>query len=382
LSGTRAGAVVVCRGAAGAASGPQIGRYAHPGTKYDYSLPPSCARPDADRRAVRKVIPCDRCIAARPDFEHLRREAKRLLRQLHCDEPGAADRMTAQAPGLTVSLSTCQLVVAREYGFASWTQLKALVTKMSAGGIRYDTIGRGYFAYRRPDKTIAAAVHDALGNARTVVNVGAGTGSYEPTDRPVIPIEPSTAMAVQRDQVLPPAVLGVAESLPLADDTADAAMAMLTMHHWADLSRGLAELVRVARRRIVLLTIDVEVEATMWLFREYVPEIVERDRREFPEIARLIKELRAPTEVVTVPVPADCTDGFALAFWSRPEAVLEPCARAATSGFARMDEAREAETVFRLARDLDTGAWDRTHGHIRTLSELDVGLRLLIADLA
>lgn len=304
-----------------------------------------------------------------------------MLQQLQGDERGAADRMAAQAPGLTVSLSTCQLVVAREYGFASWTQLKALVTKMSAGGIRYDAIGRGYSAYRRPDSRIAAAVHIALGDARTVVNVGAGTGSYEPTDRPVIPIEPSTAMAVQRDPLLSPAVLGVAESLPLADDTADAAMALLTMHHWADLSRGLAELVRVARRRVVLLTIEVEVEASMWLFRDYVPEIVERDRRELPEIARLVKELRAPTEVVTIPVPADCTDGFALSFWSRPEAVLDPGARAATSGFARMEEAREADAVSRLARDLDTGAWDRTHGHIRRLPELDVGLRLIIADL-
>jgi SAM-dependent methyltransferase len=259
--------------------------------------------------------------------------------------------------------------------------LKTLVTRMSSGGVRYDTIGRGYSAYRRADPHIAAAVHTALGDARTVVNVGAGTGSYEPTDRPVIPIEPSTAMALQRDQPLPPAVLGVAESLPLADDTADAAMAMMTMHHWADVSRGLAELVRVARRRIVLLTIDVEVEADMWLFRDYVPEIADRDRSEFPMITQLVRELKAPTRVITVPVPADCTDGFGLAFWNRPEAVLDPGARAATSGFARMDRAREAEAVARLARDLETGTWDGRHGHLRTLPDLDVGLRLLVAEL-
>lgn len=189
------------------------------------------------------------------------------------------------------------------------------------------------------------------------MNVGAGTGSYEPVDRPVIPVEPSTAMAAQRDPTLAPAVLGVAESLPLADGTADAAMAMLTMHHWADVDRGLAELTRVVRRRIVLLTIDVEVEAHMWLFADYVPEIVERDGREFPSIAELVRKLKGSTRVITVPGPADCTDGFGLAFWSRPEAVLDPGARAATSGFARMDKAREEDAVARLADDLETGVW-------------------------
>jgi SAM-dependent methyltransferase len=225
-------------------------------------------------------------LPARPDLEHLRREAKLLLGQLRDREPTAVARVATQAPGLNVMLSTAQLVVAREYGFTSWAQLKTLVTRMSAGGVRYDTIGHGYSAHRRADPRIGAAVHQALGDARTVVNVGAGTGSYEQTDRPVIPVEPSTAMTLQRDPALPPAVLGVAESLPLADDTADAAMAIMTMHHWADVDRGLAELVRVARRRIVLLTIDTEVAASTWLFRDYIPEAAERDRREFPAISR------------------------------------------------------------------------------------------------
>lgn len=320
-------------------------------------------------------------LPARPDLEHLRREAKRLLRQLQAADDAAAARLVAHAPGLPAALSTAQLVVAREHGFASWAQLKALVSRMSSVGVRYDTIGRGYSAYRRADPRIAAAVHAALGDARTVVNVGAGTGSYEPTDRPVIPIEPSTAMALQRDPALPPAVLGVAESLPLADGTADAAMAMLTMHHWADVGRGLGELTRVARKRIVLLTIDVAIESTMWLFREYVPEIAERDRREFPDLSRLVAALGARTTVATVPVPADCTDGFGLAFWNRPEAVLDPAARAATSGFARMDTARQTTAVARLARDLTTGEWDKRHGHLRARSELDVGLRLVVAEL-
>jgi hypothetical protein len=169
--------------------------------------------------------------------------------------------------------------------------------------------------------------------------------------------------------------------LPLPDGAADAAMAIMTMHHWADASRGLAELVRIARQRIVVLTIDVEVAADMWLLRDYFPEIADRDRREFPAIAHLIRDLRAPTTVITVPVPADCTDGFGLAFWNRPEAILDPGVRAATSGFARMDRAREADAVTRLARDLETGVWDERHGHLRALRDLDVGLRLLVTEI-
>lgn len=146
-------------------------------------------------------------LPASPDFDHLRREAKRLLRGLQAGDPAAVARHDIRAPGLPVALATAQLVVAREHGFASWSQLKALVTKMSTSGVRYDAIGPGYADYRRTDSRVAAAVHAALGDARTVVNVGAGTGSYEPRDRPVIPIEPSTAMALQRDPSLTPAVL-------------------------------------------------------------------------------------------------------------------------------------------------------------------------------
>jgi SAM-dependent methyltransferase len=241
--------------------------------------------------------------------------------------------------------------------------------------VRYDTIGRGYSACRRADPRIEAAVHAALGDARTVVNVGAGTGSCEPTDRPVIPVEPSTAMALQRDPALPPAVLGVAETPPLAADTADAAMAVMTMHHWTDVDRGLAEMVRVARRRIVLLTIDAEVAATTWLFRDYMPEVAERDQREFPRVPYLLATLKGQVRVLTVPIPADCTDGFGLALRNRPEMILNPAVQAATSGFARMDPARLAAAVDRLARDLGNGSWDRRHGHLRKLPEFDIGLR-------
>jgi len=319
-------------------------------------------------------------LPARPHLEHLRRDAKHLLRRAQQGDLEAGARLRAHAAGLATTLGTAQLVIAREHGFASWAQLKSLVTSIASGGVRYDTIGRGYADHRRADPRIASAIHDALGDARTVVNVGAGTGSYEPTDRPVIPIEPSTAMALQRPPALPPAVLGVAESLPLADGTVDAAMAVLTVHHWADPERGLAELLRVARRRVVLLTIDPEVEAGMWLFQDYFPEVLAQDRHDFPTLARLIAAL-GPTRITDVPVPRDCTDGFGLAFWGRPEAVLDPAARAATSGLARMDDDREAAAVARLANDLSTGAWDEAHGHLRTLRALDVGLRLAVIEL-
>lgn len=315
-----------------------------------------------------------------PNSEHLRRQAKDLLRGAQLGEPDAVRRLAAQGPGLPPTLGTAQLVLAREHGFTSWAQLKSLVLKMAAGGVRYDMIGRGYADYRRADSRIAAVVNAALGDARTVANVGAGTGSYEPTDRPVIPVEPSTAMAMQRPAHLAPAVLGVAESLPLADGTADAVMAVLTVHHWSDWQRGLAELVRVARRRVVLMTIDPEVEADMWLFQDYLPDVLAQDRRDFPEIRQLTATLGA-TRVIDVPVPRDCTDGFLLAFWSRPEAVLNPSARAATSGFARLDRAREAAAVTRLADDLAWGEWDRTHGHLRELPTLDVGLRVIVTEL-
>lgn len=320
-------------------------------------------------------------LPARPDLEHLRRQAKNLLRQARTGEPDALARLDAHASGLPPAVASTQLVIAREHGFASWAQLKALVATMTSGGVRYDAIGSGYVAHRRSDPRITAVILDGLGDARTVVNVGAGTGSYEPVDRPVIPIEPSTIMARQRPETLAPAVLGVAERLPLADGTVDAALAVLSVHHWSDVGRGLSELVRVARRRVVLLTIDPDAEADMWLLRDYVPEVLAQDRRDFPSAEDLTAAL-GQIRVVDVPVPSDCTDGFLLSFWSRPEAVLDPSARAATSGFARLDDQREAAAVARLAQDLDTGAWDAAHGHLRTLPALDVGLRLIVSELA
>ena len=323
-----------------------------------------------------------RILPPSPDLDQLRRDAKSLLRELQADDPSARARVHAVASGLPVRLSTAQLVVAREYGVDSWPQLKQLVDRVVAQGTRYDVIGHGYAAYRRPDPRIAAAVHAALGDARTVLNVGAGTGSYEPTDRPVLAVEPSTAMAQQRPAHLPPAVRAVAESLPLADQCVDASMAIMTIQHWTDWRRGLTELRRVTRRRIVLLTIDVAAEADMWLFADYAPQFLANDSAEFPRPDAIAAFLEVPVDVQVVPVPADCTDGMGVSFWSRPEAILDPGARRATSGFARMDDEEEQAIVDRLAADLASGAWDARYGRLRSLSELDVGLRLVVAELA
>lgn len=250
-----------------------------------------------------------------------------------------------------------------------------------AGASSYDAIGHGYRARRVPDPRIAAAISKALGDARTVVNVGAGAGSYEPRDRPTVAIEPSLVMARQRPETLVPAVRAPAEQLPLADSSVDAAMAVLTVHHWDDQRQGLGEMLRVARRRVVLLTIDVEVEAKLWLLADYMPAVVERDRGRFPAIGDLCGLLGGRTCVTTVPVPRTCSDGFLLSFWSRPESVLDPDARAATSAFALMDAASESSIADALRRDLADGTWDRRYGRLRGLEEYDCGLRLVVANI-
>ena len=241
---------------------------------------------------------------------------------------------------------------------------------------RYDTIGEGYADRRHADPRIARRLHDALGRARTVVNVGAGTGSYEPTDRPVVAVEPSATMAAQRPASLGPAVLGVAEELPFADDAADAVMGVLTLHHWQDAHKGVEEAKRVARDRVVLLTIDPRVSAGLWL-ADYFPDVAFRDAAEFPPIDDLLDWLGAGATSTAVPVPSDCADGFLLSFWCHPERVLDPGARRATSGFARLDPDAEARGLGRLADDLSSGAWDRRHGSLRALREHDCGLQLV-----
>jgi SAM-dependent methyltransferase len=246
---------------------------------------------------------------------------------------------------------------------------------------RYDRIGEGYARKRHEDPRLAATIHAALGDARTVVNVGAGTGSYEPRDRHVIAIEPSDVMAGQRPPELAPAIRATAGRLPLRDASVDAAMAILTVHHWDhEQERGVRELRRVARGPVVLLTIDPRVSEEMWLFADYLPEVAELDRASFPAPETLAEWL-GPSSVRTavVEIPRDTPDGMALSFWAHPERVLDADARAATSGFARMQPSIVDRCVAEVGRDLASGAWDARHGHLRDLDAYDAGLRLLVA---
>jgi SAM-dependent methyltransferase len=241
----------------------------------------------------------------------------------------------------------------------------------------YDAIGRTYAGTRRPDPRIARRVDDALGDAVTVVNVGAGAGSYEPRNRRVVAIEPSLTMIRQRPRDAAPAIVGRAEELPLADDSVDAALAVLTVHHWEDKRRGLAELRRVARDRVVVFAWDPAFAGEFWLW-EYLPTRWSADHS--PPLS-LYEDVLAPLDVVPVPVPHDCEDGFAAAFWRRPEAYLDAEVRANISVFANLPAAEVDTAVARLADDLDSGAWARSNGHLLDLDELDTGYRLLIARL-
>ena len=243
----------------------------------------------------------------------------------------------------------------------------------------YDTIGRGYTRRRRADPRISARLLAALGDARSVLNVGAGAGSYEPTDRRVIAVEPSAVMIAQRPPDAAPAVRARVEALPFAADTFDAVMAVLTVHHWTDRARGLAECARVARTRVVVLTWDPTINA-LWLVQEYLPEFMEVDRRRFPPITVYAEALGAAAvvDVETVPVPRDCADGFLGAFWARPAAYLDPGVRAGISSFAR--PGAEAG-LNRLRADLASGEWEARYGHLLAADSLDLGYRLVTARL-
>jgi SAM-dependent methyltransferase len=243
----------------------------------------------------------------------------------------------------------------------------------------YDIIGLGYGDVRRPDSRIASAIWAALGDASSVVNVGAGTGSYEPGDREVIAVEPSALMIAQRAPDAPPAIQAAAEALPLEDQAVDAAMAVLTLQHWEDVEQALRELLRVVRQRVVLVTMNVEVLGHLWLIRDYLPELLAAHAAAFPSISRLLDLLPGAT-TRAIPVPRDCTDGFMAAFWGRPEAYLDPAIRAATSPWHQLAPETVNRALDHLRRDLANGAWDQRYGRLRRRRELDVGLRLVCAD--
>jgi SAM-dependent methyltransferase len=248
----------------------------------------------------------------------------------------------------------------------------------AAGDFDYEVGGTGYARRRRTDPRIAALVHAALGPARTVLNVGAGAGSYEPTDRAVTAVEPSAAMRAQRPAHLTPALDATAEHLPFADDSFDAAMAMVTIHQWSDTDRGLREMRRVARGPVVVLTFDADALARLWL-AEYAPELFDAERRRFPTIEHVQEMLGGISTVQAVPIPIDCVDGFGEAYFARPEAFLDPEVRQSQSGWKFVDAAATRRAVEHLRADLADGAWDRRHGSLRTQQEYIGGVRLITA---
>jgi SAM-dependent methyltransferase len=241
----------------------------------------------------------------------------------------------------------------------------------------YDTIGRQYRNCRNPDPRIAAQINRALGNARTVCNVGAGTGSYEPSDREVVAVEPSSIMITQRTS--PQRVIkAYAESLPFPDGSFDAAMAILTTHHWNDPVKGLAELRRISRRQLVL-TFDTARQMDHWLVRDYLPEIAELEATRALPIEQ-IKECLQAQSVECVPIPCDCTDGFQAAYWRRPAEYLNPEVQATISTLAQLPPEIVSRAMDRLARDLASGEWATRHTELLSREEMDFGYRLIIAD--
>lgn len=247
-----------------------------------------------------------------------------------------------------------------------------------AAPVDYERHGRTYAQRRQGDPRIAARIHAVLGDARTVLNVGAGSGSYEPSDRWVLAVEPSPTMRAQRPIGSAPAIDARAEALPLDDDAVDAAMACVTIHHWDPPKAGLAELRRVARGTVVVLTFELD-GLPAWQ-KEYLHEGLERERPRFPAIEDIATALGGRTRVEQIPTPGDCVDGFFEAYWKRPEELLRPEVRAAQSIWALLDPGVEQRIVGRLATALQSGAWDAEHGHLRQQESFAGALRLVISE--
>jgi SAM-dependent methyltransferase len=244
--------------------------------------------------------------------------------------------------------------------------------------VDYERHGRTYAEHRRADPRIAARIHAALGEARTVLNVGAGSGSYEPSDRWVLAVEPSATMRAQRPAGAAPAVAAAAEALPFDDDAFGAAMACVTIHHWQRPQDGLAELRRVSCGPVVVFTF--ELDALPAWQREFLREGLDEELPRFPPVQEIASALGGRTRTERIPTPGDCLDGFFEAFWRRPEALLDPAVRSAQSMWALLEPGVEERIVERLAVALDSGAWDAEHGHLRQQDSFDGALRLVISE--
>lgn len=248
-------------------------------------------------------------------------------------------------------------------------------------GSAYDLPGVGYTPAQRPDPRIAMKIYEALGDARSIANVGAGAGSYEPDDREVLPIEPSGRMIAQRGPELPMAIRGYAEDLPLATDSVDAALACLTLHYWADWRIGVRELRRVARKRVVIFTYDQTYAKRFWLMRDYLPKLARLNGARFPAIAEQVVATGDDVRIEPVPIPHDCEDGLLGTYWRRPDAYLDERVRSRIATFRLLGAERLLDGLQDLCEDLRTGRWEELNRDLLEREELDLGYRLLIVEL-
>jgi SAM-dependent methyltransferase len=248
----------------------------------------------------------------------------------------------------------------------------------SGGDFDYDGHGAGYARQRKGDPRIAAVIHAALGDARTVLNVGAGAGSYEPQDRYVLAVEPSRAMRAQRPPTAGIAIDAVAQALPLDDGCVDAAMAIWTVHQWPDLKAGLSELRRVTRGPVVVVAGDGPALSRWWL-NDYAPELIAAEQRRYPSIAAIAQALGGEAQILTIPIPIDCADGITEAYYGRPEGLLDPTVRRAQSSWSFVEPEVEPRFVQALSADLTSGLWDAHYGAWRTRPTYDGSLRLIVA---
>ncbi len=249
----------------------------------------------------------------------------------------------------------------------------------SAGDANYGAIGSGYSQFRRPEPRIAEVIHAALGDARRILNVGAGAGSYEPFGRDVTAVEPSASMRAQRPAHLPAAIDATAERLPFEDKMFDASMATFTVHQWSDLGAGLAEMRRVTKGQIVILSCDPDDLSVFWL-ESYAPEVIRTEASRYPSLPTLRSAFGGTVRVSAVPIPLDCVDGFNEAYYGRPEMLLDPAARLACSAWSFVSQDAIARFEADLDGDLASGRWDDRYGHLRTRPFFEGSLKLIVSE--
>lgn len=251
--------------------------------------------------------------------------------------------------------------------------------KIDNPSFNYDQLGKKYSSHRQTDERIAQYVYTELADAKTILNVGSGAGSYEPPDKYVIAVEPSVAMRQQRlDNKRVPAINAKADNLPFDDHSFDASMAIVTVHHWPDLDKGLKEIRRVTKHQVVIMTFDPGQLDSFWN-AEYFPEVIEVEKARYPTIAAIKDSLGGQCKVISIPIPLDCKDGFQEAFYGRPEAFLDKEIRLSQSAWGFIPDEVQEEMVRRLKTDLENGNWDKKYGHLRTQKTFTCALKLIVS---